>query len=164
MNLHMKTKKLTTIFVLIMILAIAIGTYNISLSDFRLSDENYTYIADLKWYHSASGLEKGFEVASQENKPVVVYFWAIWCQYCAKFQSDTLGNPQINKILENDYVLVAMDLDVDRDVSGRYGVSYPPYILFLDGKGNVIDRIAGAVDAGTFLPVVTRVRDQVRSN
>ncbi len=160
----MKTKKLTTIFVLIMILAIAIGTYNISLSTFRLTDKNYTYISDLKWYHSAEGLEKGFQEASVENKPVVVYFWAIWCQYCAKFQTDTLGNPQINKILENDYVRVAMDLDVDRDVSGRYGVSYPPYVLFLDSKGNVIDRIAGAVDAGTFLPVVTRVREKVRSN
>ncbi len=159
----MKTKKLTTIFVLIMILAIAIGTYNISIKDFRLTDANYTYISDLKWYHSAAGLEKGFQEASKENKPVVVYFWAIWCQYCARFQSETLGNPQINKIIENDYVRVAMDLDVDRDVSSKYGVSYPPYILFLDSKGNVIDRIAGAVDAGTFLPVVTRVRDQVRS-
>jgi len=160
----MKTKKLTTIFVLIMILAIAIGTYNISLSDFRLTDENYTYISDLKWYHSTEGLEKGFQEASLENKPVVVYFWAIWCQYCAKFQTDTLGNPQINKILENDYVRVAMDLDVDRDVSGRYGVSYPPYVLFLDSKGNVIDRIAGAVGPETFLPVVTRVREKVRGN
>jgi thioredoxin-related protein len=160
----MKTKKLTTIFVLIMILAIAIGSFNISNTYFRITDENYTYIADLKWYHSAAGLEKGFQEASLENKPVVVYFWAIWCQYCAKFQTDTLGNPQINKILENDYVRVAMDLDVDRDISGKYGVSYPPYILFLDSKGNVLDRIAGAVCPETFLPTITRVKEQVRSN
>lgn len=159
----MKTKKLTTILVLIMILAIAVGTYNISLSDFRLSDKNNSYLADLTWYRSASGLEKGFQEASQENKPIVVYFWAIWCQYCAQFQSETLGNPQINKILENDYVRVAMDIDIDRDVSSKYGVSYPPYVIFLDSKGNVLDRIAGAVDAGAFLPRVIRVRDQVRS-
>ena len=159
----MKTKKLTTIFVLILILAIAVGTYNISLSDFRLSDKNNSYLAGLTWYRSASGLEKGFEVATQENKPIAIYFWAIWCQYCARFQTDTLGNPEIKKILQDDYVLVAMDLDVDKEVSGKYGVSYPPYVLFLDSKGNVIDRIAGAVDAGTFLPIVTNVRDQVRS-
>ena len=160
----MKTKKLTTIFVLIMILAIAITTFNIAREEFTITDENYTYIAKLKWYHSAAGLEKGFQDASVENKPVVVYFWAVWCQYCAKFQAETLGNPQINKILENDYVLVAMDLDVDRDISGKYGVSYPPYILFMDSKGNVLDRIAGAVGPETFLPTITRVRDQVRSN
>ena len=159
----MKTKKLTTIFVLILILAIAVGTYNISLSDFRLSDSNYSYLAGLTWHRSAPGLEKGFEQASVENKPIAVYFWAIWCQYCAKFQTDTLGNPQVKKMLETDFVLVAMDLDVDRDVSSRYGVGYPPYVLFLDSKGNVIDSISGAVDAGTFLPIATRVRDQVRS-
>ena len=149
---------------LAMILAIAITTFNIAREEFTITDENYTYIAKLKWYHSAAGLEKGFQDASVENKPVVVYFWAVWCQYCAKFQAETLGNPQINKILENDYVLVAMDLDVDRDISGKYGVSYPPYILFMDSKGNVLDRIAGAVGPETFLPTITRVRDQVRSN
>ena len=158
----MKTKKLTTIFVLILILAIAVGTYNISLSDFRLSDSNYSYLAGLTWYRSEPGLEKGFEQASLENKPIAIYFWAIWCQYCAGFQTNTLANPPIKKMLEDDFVLVAMDLDVDRDVSSRYGVSYPPYVLFLDSKGNVIDRISGAVDAGTFLPKATRIRDQVR--
>ncbi len=159
----MKTKKLITIFVLILIIAFAWSTADISNREFRLTDENFSYIAKLNWYHSAKGLEKGFQEASQENKPVVIYFWAIWCQYCAGFQANTLGNPEINKILEKDYVRIAMDLDVDKDISAKYGVSYPPYVIFLDGKGNVIDRIAGAVDAGTFLPYVTRVRDQVRS-
>lgn len=159
----MKTKKLITIFVLVMILAIALGTYNISRTELVLSDQNYSYVANLAWYRSAPGLEKGFAEASQENKPIVVYFWAVWCQYCAKYQSETLGNPQINQMLKDDYVRVAIDLDVDKDVTAKYGVSYPPYVLFLDSKGNVIDRIAGAVDAGTFLPIATRVRDQVRS-
>jgi thioredoxin-related protein len=158
----MKTKKLLTILVLILIISMAYGTYNISLSEFKLSDANNSYLGGLTWYRSAPGLEKGFQIAQQENKPVAVYFWAIWCQYCAKFQSDTLGNPQVKEILEKDYVLVAMDLDIDRDVSRKYGVSYPPYVLFLDGKGNVLDRVPGAVDANYFLPIVTRVRDEVR--
>ena len=159
----MKTKKMTTIFVLVMLLAIAYGTYTISLSNFLLSDENYTYISNLQWYRSATGLERGLLEASQENKPVIVYFWAIWCQYCARFQSETLGNPQINKMLENDYVRVAIDLDIDRGVSNKYGVSYPPYVIFLDSNGDVLDRIAGAVDAGTFMPIASRIKDQVRS-
>ncbi|MCZ7379991.1 MAG: thioredoxin family protein [Candidatus Methanoperedens sp.] len=158
----MKTKKLMTILVLILIISMAYGTYNISLSNFKLSDANNSYLGGLTWYRSAPGLEKGFQIAQQENKPIAVYFWAIWCQYCAKFQSDTLGNPQVKEILEKDYVLVAMDLDVDRDISGRYGVSYPPYVIFLDLNGTVLERVPGAVDANYFLPVVTRVRDQVR--
>ncbi len=156
----MKTKKLLSILVLILMISIAYGSYNISLHDFKLSDTNYSYLGGLTWYRS---LDKGFELAQQENKPIAVYFWAIWCQYCAKFQSDTLGNPQVKKILQDDYVLVAMDLDIDRDVANKYGVSYPPYVLFLDGKNTVLERIPGAVDADYFLPIVTKIRDQVRS-
>ena len=111
----------------------------------------------------AAGLDKGFQKAQQENKPILMYFWAVWCQYCAKFQTDTLGNPQVKKILENDYVLVAMDLDVDRDMANTYGVSYPPYLIFMDVKGNVLQRVPGAVDAGYLLPIVTQVRDTIRS-
>ena len=159
----MKTKKLLTILVLILIISFAYGSYNIALKDFRLTDTNYSYLGGLTWYHSAAGLDKGFQKAQQENKPVMMYFWAIWCQYCAKFQTDTLGNPQVKQILENDYVLVAMDLDVDRDVSNKYSVSYPPYLIFMDAKGNVLQRVPGAVGPDYLLPIVTQIRDKVRS-
>lgn len=156
----MKTKKLISILALILIISFAYGSYSISLTDFKLSDTNNSYLGGITWHRS---MDKAFQIAQQENKPIAVYFWAIWCQYCAKFQTDTLGNPQVKEILEKDYVLVAMDLDIDRDVARKYGVSYPPYVLFLDGRDNVLERIPGAVDASTLLPVVIKVRDQVRS-
>jgi len=159
----MKTKKLLSILVLVLIISFAYGSYNIALKDFRLTDTNFSYLGGLTWYHSAVGLDKGFQKAQQENKPILMYFWAVWCQYCAKFQSDTLGNPQVKKILEEDYVLVAMDLDVDRDVSNNYGVSYPPYLIFMDGSGNVLDTVPGAVGPDYLLPIVTQIRDKVRS-
>jgi len=159
----MKTKKLTTILVLIMILAIAVGTYNISLSKFRLSDSNYSYLAGLTWHRSSPGLERGFEQASLENKPIAIYLWASWCQYCAEFQTNTLANPQIKKMLEDDFVLVALDRDIDSDVSYRYEMRDPPQVLFLDSKGNVMDRIYGKVGPEIFLPIATQVRDRVRS-
>lgn len=156
----MRTKKLLSIIVLILIISFAWISYNTSLTQIRFSDQNYSYLGGMTWYRS---LDKGLQLAQQENKPIVVYFWAIWCQYCAGFQAKTLGDPQVKSILEKDYVLVAMDLDIDRDVARQYGVNYPPYVLFLDGNGKVINRVAGAVDAGTFLPIVTQVRDGARS-
>jgi len=159
----MRTKKMQSIIVLVLIISFAYFTYSLSLTNFMLSDEKYSYLGGLTWSRSAAGLEEGFRTAQQENKPIAVYFWAIWCQYCAKFQSDTLGNPQVKKILEEDYVLVAIDLDLDREVAQKYGVSYPPYVLFLDKNDGVLDRIPGAVDAEYFLPVVTEARDKVRS-
>jgi len=158
----MKTKKLLSIFVLVLILSFAYFSYKTALNNFTLSDKNNSYLGGIKFHRAAEGLAEGFQIAQQENKPVMMYFWAIWCQYCAKFQTDTLGNPQVKKILEDDYILVAMDLDEDKEVSQRYGVSYPPYVVFLDAKGNVVDRISGAVGPETFLPIVTDVRNSVR--
>ncbi len=156
----MRTKKLLTIIVLVMIISLAYGTYNISLSDFTLSNETTSYLGNITW---SRNLTTSFDIARQENKPIAIYFWAIWCQYCAKFQSDTLGNPDVKKVLENDYVLVAMDLDIDRDVANRYRVTAPPAVVFLGPDGTELDRISGAVDANYFLPIATQVRDQVRS-
>ena len=156
----MRSKKLLSILVLVLIISIAYGTYSISLSDFTLSDKNNSYLGGLTWNRS---LDKGFQLAQEQNKPIAVYFWAIWCQYCAGFQANTLGNPDVTKILQEDYVLVAMDLDIDRDVANTYRVTAPPAVVFLDPKGNELDRISGAVDANYFLPIATQVRDKVRS-
>jgi len=158
----MRTKKLLSLFVLVLILAFAYFSYTIALSNFTLSDKNNSYLGGIQFKRAASGLEEGFQIAQQENKPIMMYFWAIWCQYCARFQTDTLGNPQVKKILEEDYVLVAMDLDIDREVAQKYGVSYPPYVIFMDTKGNVLERVPGAVGPEYLLPIVTRVRDTVR--
>jgi len=159
----MKTKKLMSIIVLILIISFAYVSYITALTKFTLSDKNNSYLGGIKFLRSSEGLDKGFQIAQQENKPIMMYFWAIWCQYCARFQTNTLGNPEVKKILEEEYVLVAMDLDIDRDVSNKYGVSYPPYLIFMDGSGNVLQRVPGAVEPDYLLPIVKQVRDKVRS-
>ena len=158
----MRTKKLVSILVLVLILSFAYFSYITALKNFTLSDKNSSYLGGIKFHRAAEGLEESFQIAKQENKPVMMYFWAIWCQYCARFQTNTLGNPQVKKILEEDYLLVAMDLDIDREVAQKYGVSYPPYLVFMDPNGKVLDRVPGAVEADYLLPIVTKIRDEVR--
>lgn len=157
----MRTKKLISILVLVLIIFFAYISYNTSLSDFKVSDANNTYLGGLTW---AKSLDKGLQVAQQEDKPVMAYFWASWCQFCKQFESQTLSHPQINKMLKENYVLVAMDLDVDKEVANKFGVSFPPHILFLDKKGDVIERIPGAVGADYIMPVLTEVRNNLNKN
>ncbi|KCZ71545.1 thiol:disulfide interchange protein [Candidatus Methanoperedens nitroreducens] len=154
----MRTKKLISILVMVLIISFAYISYNISLTDFKLSDTNNTYLGGLTWSKS---LDKGLQAAQQEDKPVMAYFWAVWCQFCKQFESETLRNPEVNSILREDYILVAMDLDIDKEVARRYGVSFPPHMLFLDASGNVLERIPGAVNADYFLPRLINVRDKM---
>jgi len=156
----MKSKKLLTISTFIVIVAIAYATSTIAYNNFKLSDSEHSYLGGLVWYKS---IDKALTVAKQENKPVMVYFWASWCQFCEKFETETLPNPEVKKILTNDYVLVAIDLDENRAIANKYGVSYPPNIIFLDKNGTIIERIPGFVEADEFLPIITKIKDRRRT-
>lgn len=155
----MKTKKLMTIIVLVFLVAFAYASSNIALTTFKLSDEHNAYLGDLTWYKS---LDEGLIQAQQEDKPVMVYFWAVWCQFCEKFETETIPNPAVSKVLTEDFVLVAIDLDEDRDTPSKYGVGYPPYELFLDKNGEVIERVPGFVEADRFLIRINAVKEKAR--
>lgn len=154
---------LLTILALVLIISFAYGYYIAIKSpccDPIMPPADRTYLGDLEWYRS---LDKGFQIAQQENKPIAMYFWAIWCQNCSEFQSKMVANPQVEKILKEDYVLVAIDLDIDRKVANKYNVSYPPYVVLLDKNDNVVERVAGTVKPDTFLSIVTQARDQTNT-
>lgn len=152
----MKPKKVLTIFVIVIIIAFAFSSVNMAI---KLSDKTNAYLGGLTWHKS---LDKGFEQARQEDKPILVYFWAIWCQFCEKFETETLPDPGVTEVLTNDFVLVAIDLDEDRDTANKYSVSYPPQELFLDKNGNIIQRIPGFVEADRFLPTIVQIRNSLK--
>jgi thioredoxin-related protein len=119
-----------------------------------ITDEDYTYLGDLRWYKT---YENGSAVAKELNKPMFLYFWTIWCPYCEKMQTEVFPQPEINKLLRENFVLIAIDMDVNRKDTQRFGVQYPPHELFLTPEGEVITRIPGYVPAEKFLPVLEEV-------
>ncbi|MDF1533448.1 MAG: thioredoxin family protein [Methanosarcinaceae archaeon] len=154
----MKPKKVINIVAIVLMVGFAYAAINIAPV---LSDEQNSYLGGLVWTNS---LDEGLAAAQEQHKPVLVYFWAVWCQYCELFETETLHDSKVNAALSNDFILVAVDLDENREVASRFGVSYPPHELFLDEYGNIITRIPGYVDANTFYSVVSDVSSNYNSN
>jgi thioredoxin-related protein len=149
----MKPKKIITIAALVTIVIFVY--YSISAAPL-ISDSNYTYISGMKWYQT---YEKGLEVAKAENKPIFYYAWAIWCQYCEKLHTEVFPDPQVSSIMQEHFVLVAIDLDTNKADADRFGISYPPHMLFLTKDGEVITRIPGYVPASQLVPILSAIAE-----
>ncbi len=143
-------KAITIIFLSIMLLFVY---YAINAAPL-LTDEEYTYLGDLKWYKT---YEQGKTVAEETGKPMFLYFWTIWCPYCEKMQTEVFPQPEINRLLRENFVLIAIDMDVNKEDAKRFGVQYPPHELFLTPEGEIITRIPGYVPADSLLSVLRQV-------
>ena len=133
----MRTKKRITIVALsLVVLFLYYSTHSTPV----IRDENYTYLSEMRWHNT---YEAGQKVAAEEQKPMLIYFWAVWCTYCRNYQEEVFVSPEVAKVLQNDLVLVAVDLDVNKEDAQRFGAGVPPYLVFLTPQGEPTTQIPG---------------------
>lgn len=149
----MNTKKLLTIVALLAVVVFIFYAVNATPI---VSDNEWTYIGGMEWYQT---YDEGVVIAQKTGKPMLIYFWTIWCTYCEKMQVEVFPYPPVKEILEEDFVLIAIDMDVNKDDTNRFNIQAPPHELFLDENGKIITRIPGYIPEEEFLDILTEVRD-----
>jgi thioredoxin 1 len=85
------------------------------------------------------------------NIPVLVDFWAVWCQPCKRIA------PVVEELArEYDGRLKVGKLDVDNnpETSMKFGVRSIPTLLVFKG-GKVVDQIIGALPKGSLVEKLT---------
>ena len=61
-----------------------------------------------------------FARANQQDKAVVIDFWAEWCAPCKRLKKETLANPRVASVL-TEVVLILVDLDDHPQLAKHYG-------------------------------------------
>ena len=89
----------------------------------------------------------------QSNVPVIVDFWAEWCQPCRQIAP-------IIKTLAEDYEgrlkVVKVNVDDSQQVAGNFGIrSIPAVLSFRDGQ--VVDQLVGARPKANFVEMAEKV-------
>jgi len=75
----------------------------------------------------------------QSSFPVLVDFWAPWCNPCLKLAPELEA---INEILGDKVKIVKIDVDEEPEIAEKYGVQgIPNMSLFKEGK--VVDQMIG---------------------
>ncbi len=108
----------------------------------------------------SSTLQDALKKASDENKPVLIYFTGSdWCGPCMNLDKNLFHTEKFESFAKENLVLYAADFPrnkdlvssakrkINKDLSHRYDQSSFPTIILINTKGEVLGR-----KNGTYLP------------
>lgn len=108
----------------------------------------------IKWY----GFHEGMALGRKENKKVYIHFWASWCSYCKKMETDTFSNTSVIAYLNRNFISIKVDADREKDISSEFRVSGLPDNWFLDENGQKISNRSGYMAPALFLSILKFIR------
>ena len=88
----------------------------------RLKDSASPYLRSashqpIDWHEWGDG---AFARAKAEDKPILLDIGAVWCHWCHVIDRESYENPEIAKIINENFVAVKVDRDERPDVDSRY--------------------------------------------
>ena len=113
----------------------------------------------LNWVYDEA---EGFEIAEQENKLVMLDFYASWCAACNELDHQTYADPAVAERLD-DYVNVKLDFtrtsETTKALTEKYQIPGLPVVIFLDADRNVLKRFTGFVNAEKMLGILDEIEN-----
>jgi FKBP-type peptidyl-prolyl cis-trans isomerase 2 len=92
--------------------------------------------------------EAGLAAARRSGKPAVLVLYADWCAYSRRLFDETFEDPRI-KALEDRFVWVKVNSDLQSDLQALYRQQGFPTIVLLSPDGQVAKTLDGFKDAAT---------------
>lgn len=101
------------------------------------SNKGLAETSEISWIKS---YEEGLKKAKQLNKPVLIYFWAVWCTFCAKMDREVLSDSEVINAVEKGFVPVLLDVDKEANLKylSDYRVVGTPTFVILKPNGELV--------------------------
>lgn len=112
-------------------------------------------LREIEWqtdYHA------GLELAAEQNKPVLIDFYADWCGPCKMMDAQVYSDPQVVLALDK-FIMIKVDTDRDQKTAFAYGISSIPRTVVLNIHGEMVGDIVGFMDSERFLVFVSDVQE-----
>jgi len=90
--------------------------------------------------------DAGIKLVKSLNKKAFVFFHADWCKYCKDMEKGAFLNAQVIKYLNDNFISIEVDTDVEEETSSKYKIKGLPQLYFLEEDGSPIRYRPGFVD------------------
>jgi uncharacterized protein YyaL (SSP411 family) len=75
--------------------------------------------------------EEAFAAAKRDNKPILLDIGAVWCHWCHVMDRESYDDPDVAKIVNDNFIAVKVDRDERPDIDARYQIA----VSSLTGQG-----------------------------
>ena len=112
--------------------------------------------------YSEQELELAMQQALQNQKPVMLDFYADWCTSCLDMEKNVFHQPSVQTALTN-YTLLQIDVTKNNEQSqnllDKFGIFGPPSVLFFNPQGQELSnkRLQGELNAAAFIAHVASI-------
>lgn len=168
-SLHGKIWKTISVMVAVYGIAIMIGLLSGSVDPFSpldFDDDNVTAprLSDMGFFEnvtSGADLTRKLKLAKLQKRPVILDFYAKWCQSCNDIDRYVFTDQAIASMMRG-FILLRVDLTTENDekaeIAKRFGVVAPPAIVFFDKDGHELNiRLFGDITIETMSQTLEQV-------
>ncbi len=104
------------------------------------------------------------EFADLMQKPVFMYFYAPWIESCKRMDQYVFTQDELATYFNSHFISYKINVggpEAEAALADRYGVVNFPTLLFVDGKGKIIQRHEGPASASQVLEMGYYLHDAV---
>ena len=117
-------------------------------------------------------MDAGIEAARADDRLLLVYGYASWCGFCARFDTEVFTDDAVQAYLAEHYAPVRLDIEgadslqffdarvTGRELGGAMRISGTPTNVFVGADGALITKLPGYHDPETFLIALQYVREE----
>lgn len=93
------------------------------------------------------------EKALKENKLIFIDAFTTWCGPCKQMAKNVFTNDTVADYYNTNFVNAKIDMEKGEgpEIAKQYEVQCYPNLLFIDGNGNLVHRVAGSMSSSDFV-------------
>ncbi|MDY0000678.1 MAG: cytochrome c biogenesis protein CcdA [Polyangia bacterium] len=109
-----------------------------------------------------TSIPKAQAAARKAQKPMLMDFWATWCEKCIELEKETLAHPKVAKILEARFITVKVDCtkknEEVKNTQKAWGVKSLPTLVLVNSHGKQVKNLVGKLSPKELLEELEKVK------